>query len=47
MSDDLHKLLDTYKDHLINIDNMIFVINEAISSIPNVRTFKAGKKFKV
>jgi hypothetical protein len=26
---------------------MLFVIGEAISSIPNVRQFKAGKKFNV
>lgn len=26
---------------------MLYVVGEAISSIPNVRSFKAGKKFNV
>lgn len=30
MSDDLHKLLETYKTHLIDIDLIIHHINEAI-----------------
>lgn len=47
MSDDLHKLLDTYKKHLINIDQIIGYINEALSSIPNIKTFKAGRKFMI
>lgn len=45
ISDDLHRILETYKEHLQDIDRMLFVINQAISSIPNVRTFKAGHRF--
>lgn len=45
ISDDLHRMLETYKDHLQDIDSMLYVVNQAIASIPNVRTFKVGQRF--
>ena len=47
LSDDLHKLNEKYGDQLKNVNQILIVIDMALSSIPNVRTFQAGKKFTV
>ena len=47
VSDDLHKILEVYKSSLTDIERMLYAINQALQSIPNVRTFKAGKRFNI
>lgn len=47
MSDDLTKINELYSEHLKDVDHILNVLDEAILSIPNVRTFKAGSKFTV
>lgn len=43
MSDDLHSIYDKTKDNLIDIDQIIYHINEAIGSIPIIRKPKLGR----
>ena len=40
MSDDLHSIYEKSRDNLIDIDQIIFYINEAIASIPQVKKNK-------
>ena len=47
MSDDLHKINDLYSDHLKDVEHILIVTDQALASIPNVRTFTAGAKFTV
>lgn len=47
MSDDLHDIYESYKEHLDNIEDIKEMVNMAVGSLPNVRTFKLGNKFHV
>jgi len=47
LSDDLHKINETYSEHVTGIGNLVQVIDKALASIPNVSTFKSGQNFNV
>ena len=44
MGDDLHSILEKGKKNLIDIESIIFHINEAVSSIPKLNIPKGGFK---
>lgn len=47
LSDDLNKINELYAEHLKDVDRILIVIDQTLSCIPNVHTFKTGKKFSV
>ena len=46
ISDDLHKILETYKEHLGDVEGLLQVVIQAIGTIPSLRLKDDKKKRK-
>lgn len=45
LSDNLHQIKDLYSDHIVPIEHLTIVIDQALAVIPNIKGFKANMNY--